>query len=59
MTISDFAKLVVRPRTFTPGELSAELGRRLSTEERKLVVNPLEITPEITSEAQPFGPRFD
>ena len=43
--------LVVRPRTFRPGELNAELGRRLSAEERKLVVNSLEITPEITAEA--------
>ncbi len=46
------AKLVVRPRMIGPGELNAELGRRLSAEERKLVVNPLEITPEITAEAR-------
>jgi len=43
---------VVRPRSFTPGELNTELGRRLTVEERKLVVNPLEITPEIATEAR-------
>ena len=42
----------MRPRSFGPGELSAELDRRLSAEERRLVVNPLEITPEITAEAR-------
>ncbi len=43
---------IVRPRSFAPGELSAELGRRLTAEEQKLVVNPLEITSEITTEAR-------
>jgi hypothetical protein len=43
---------VVRPRIFGPGELSAELDRRLTAEERKLVVNPLELTPELTDEAR-------
>lgn len=45
-------ELVRRPRAFTAEELSRELDRRLSPEERKLVVNPLEITPEITAEAR-------
>ena len=43
---------IARPRSFAPGELSAELGRRLTAEECKLVVNPLEITLEITTEAR-------
>ena len=43
---------VVRPRIFGPGELSAELDRRLTAEERKLVVNPIELTPELTAEAR-------
>jgi TPR repeat protein len=43
---------VVRPRSFTPGELRAELDGRLTAEERQLVVNPLEITPEVTAEAR-------
>jgi thioredoxin-like negative regulator of GroEL/TolB-like protein len=43
---------VVRPRRFTPAELQAELERRLSSEARELVVNPLEITPELTAEAR-------
>lgn len=45
-------ELVRRPRAFTAEELSHELDRRLSPEERKLAVNPLEITPEITDEAR-------
>ena len=43
---------LVRPRSFGPGELDAELNRRLTAEERKRVVDPLEITPEITAEAK-------
>lgn len=43
---------IVRPRSFTPAGLHAELERRLTPEERKLVVNPLEITPEVTAEAR-------
>ena len=43
---------VVRPRRFTPEELQAELERRLSPEARELVVNPLEITPELAAEAR-------
>lgn len=43
---------VVRPSIFGPGELSAELDRRLTAEERKLVVNPLELTPELIAEAR-------
>jgi TPR repeat protein len=43
---------LVRPRSFEPGELDAELNRRLTAEERKLVVDPLGITPEITAEAK-------
>jgi TPR repeat protein len=43
---------LVRPRSFGPRELDAELSRRLTAEERKWVVNPLEITPEITAEAK-------
>jgi hypothetical protein len=42
---------IARPRSFTPDELNAELDHRLSAEERALVVNPIEITPEITAEA--------
>ena len=43
---------MARPRSFTPAELSAELERRLTVEERQLVVNPVEITPEVTAEAR-------
>ena len=43
---------LVRPRSFGPGELDAELNRRLTAEERKRVVDPLAITPEITAEAK-------
>ena len=43
---------VVRPRSFAPEELNAELEHRLTPEERKLLVNPLEITPELTAEAR-------
>ncbi len=42
---------IAQPRSFTRAELSAELERRLTAEERQLVVNPLEITPEIRAEA--------
>ncbi|HLP77564.1 MAG TPA: tetratricopeptide repeat protein, partial [Candidatus Paceibacterota bacterium] len=41
-----------RPRSFTPAELNVELERRLTPDERKLVVNPLAVTPEITAEAK-------
>jgi TPR repeat protein len=44
--------VVMRPRAYTPTELNAELERRLSVEERKLVVNPLEITAEIAAEGR-------
>ena len=43
---------IVRPRSLTPAELNAELARRLTPQERALVVNPLEITPALTAEAQ-------
>jgi len=43
---------LVRPRSFGPGELDAELNRRLTAEERKWVVDPLGITPEINAEAK-------
>lgn len=43
---------IARPRSFTPNELNTELDHRLSAEERALVVNPVEITPEITAEAR-------
>jgi len=43
---------VVPPRSFTPDELKAELDRRLTPEDRALVVNPLEITPELAAEAR-------
>ena len=42
---------IARPRSFTPGKLNAELDQLLSAEELALVVNPIEITPEITAEA--------
>jgi tetratricopeptide (TPR) repeat protein len=38
---------VLRPRCYTPEALKGELERRLTPEERTLVVNPVEITPEI------------
>jgi Flp pilus assembly protein TadD/TolB-like protein len=43
---------IARPRDFTPDQLNAELDHRLAPEERALVVNPVEITPELTAEAQ-------
>jgi hypothetical protein len=46
------ANEIVRPRCFTPQELSAELALRLSVEERKLVLNPIEITPDIAAESR-------
>ena len=44
---------IARPRSFTPAELSAELERRLTAEERQLVVNPVEITPEVAGGSAP------
>ena len=41
-----------RPRQFTLEELDAELARRLSVEERKLVVHPIEITPDTAAESR-------
>jgi predicted Zn-dependent protease len=38
---------VLRPRSYTPEALKAELERRLTPEERALAANPVEITPEI------------
>lgn len=43
---------IARPRSFTPAELTSELQRRLTAEERQLVVNPVEITPELKAEAR-------
>ena len=43
---------LVRPRSFTPAALSAELERRLTAEERPLVVNPVEVTPAVRAEAR-------
>jgi tetratricopeptide (TPR) repeat protein len=43
---------LAQPRAFRPAELEAELGRRLTPEECKLVVNPVAITPEIAAEAK-------
>ena len=41
-----------RPRAYSPEALKAELERRLTPEERALVVNPVEITPEIAALAK-------
>jgi TPR repeat protein len=38
---------VLRPHSYPPEALKAELERRLTPEERTLAVNPVEITPEI------------
>jgi len=38
---------IVRPRSYTPDQLRAEMQKRLTPEERALVVNPVEITPDI------------
>ena len=46
------SSLLVQPRVYSAAELSAELDRRLSTAERKLVINPVEITPAISAEAR-------
>ncbi|HOY60319.1 MAG TPA: BTAD domain-containing putative transcriptional regulator, partial [Verrucomicrobiota bacterium] len=46
------APTVARPHAFTPEELNTELERRLTPEEQKLGVNPLEITPELAAEAR-------
>jgi len=43
---------ILRPRAFTPEELNTELERRLTPEEQKLAVNPLETTPELVAEAR-------
>jgi len=43
---------ILRPRAFTSEEINTELERRLTPEEQKLAVNPLEITPELAAEAR-------
>jgi tetratricopeptide (TPR) repeat protein len=43
---------VRRPRAYTSETLETELERRLTPEERRLVVNPVEITPEIAAQAE-------
>jgi TPR repeat protein len=43
---------VARPKIFTVAEIEAELDHRLSAVERKLVVNPVGITPEIEAKAR-------
>jgi tetratricopeptide (TPR) repeat protein len=41
-----------KPRAFSPSELQKELERRLSPDERALVVDPVALTPEIQAEAR-------
>jgi TPR repeat protein len=43
---------ISRPRVYTSAELQAQLRQRLTPEELPLVVNPVEITPEITALAK-------
>jgi len=45
-------KPVLRPQIFTASALNAELQRRLLPEERKLVINPVEVTSSIAAEAR-------
>ncbi len=42
-------KRPVRPRSYTPAELTKELEQRLTAEERALAINPVEITPELSA----------
>lgn len=43
---------IAKPRSFTAAELAAEVENRLSPDERKLVVLPVEVTPEIAARAR-------